>query len=217
MARQYYDTGHALLQQGRYHEALLELGRAENTYRALDARGHPFSRSLPNGISGLADTLRLSGLCRQKLGDHKTAITCYETSYINIKFEKKRVLGRFLREMEADLASCYERVLEAVPGEEQDRLLQNEPSIDVSFRFPFSLSPAQIPFARLYELEPDRHAGFRTFYEHARERDVEIRRRSKTADESTMKKMSIAVWSILFMIWAVYIVIFFDALLRNKR
>ena len=32
-----------------------------------------------------------------------------------------------------------------------------------------------------------------------------------------MKKMSIAVWSILFMIWAVYIVIFFDALLRSKH
>ena len=97
MARQYYDSGHALLQQGRYHEALLELGRAENAYRALDARGHPFTQSLPNGISGLATRSCFPALCWQKLGDYTTAITYYETSLINVKVrEENASCRRFL-------------------------------------------------------------------------------------------------------------------------
>ncbi len=38
-----------------------------------------------------------------------------------------------------------------------------------------------------------------------------MRRRTADSDESTMKKMSIAVWSILFMIWAVYIIFLINA------
>ena len=217
MATQHYDSGHALLQQGRYHEALIELGTAENAFRTIDARGHPFTQPLSNGISGLANTLMLSGQCCQKLGDYSTAITYYETSQINVKFEKKRPLQKFLQNLNSDLAFCYEQVVEGMPRQERDRLLAQEPQIDVSFRFPFSLPLAQVPLARLAELAPERHPELQRFYQHARERDIDLRRRSKTADESTMKKMSIAVWSILFMIWAVYIVIFFDALLRSKQ
>jgi hypothetical protein len=217
MARQHFDSGHALMQEGRLQEALLELGRAENEFRSLDARGHPFTQPLPNGISGLANTLLLSGICRQKLGDFKTAITFFETSLINAKFEKKKALHRFQRELAPELAFCYEQGILAMPAESRDRLLAGDPAIDVSFRFPFSLSPDLVPFARLYELAPERHQELRRFYEHARGLDLEVRRRSKTADESTMKKMSMAVWSILIMIWTVYIFIFFEALIRSKH
>jgi tetratricopeptide (TPR) repeat protein len=217
MATQYFDSGHALLQEGRFHEALLELGHAENAFRSLDARGHPFTQPLPNGISGLANTLLLSGICKEKLGDYKTAITYFETSLINAKFEKKKALHQLQLQLGQDLAFCYEQVLLATPAEMRDRLLAAEPAIDVSFRFPFSLSPDLVPFARLYELAPGRHPELGQFYELARGLDVEIRRRSKTADESTMKKMSLAVWSILIMIWTVYIFIFFEALIRSKH
>ncbi len=217
MATQHHDSGKALLEQGRYHEALIELGLAENAFRAIDARGHPFSQPLSNGISGLANSLLLSGKCLQKLGDYPNAITRYETSLINAKFELKRALPAFLKVLHADLAFCYEQVLASVSPEARDRLLAAEPRIDVSFRFPFSLPPDQVPFARLSELATKRHPELESFYRSVREKDIEVRRISKTADESTMKKMSIAIWSILFMIWAVYIVIFFEALLRSKQ
>jgi hypothetical protein len=90
------------------------------------------------------------------------------------------------------------------------------PEIDVSFRFPYSLLPDVIPVARLYELAPERYPHYKDYYQRAKERDTEIRRQSKTSDESAMKRTSIYVWSILAAIWAVYGVIVIKALVHSK-
>jgi tetratricopeptide (TPR) repeat protein len=89
MAEKSYDAGQALFKQGRYDEALIDLRHAEDAFRKLDAKGHLFDIPLPNGVSGLANTSALSGLCYEKHGDYRTALMCYGTSFINTKFERK--------------------------------------------------------------------------------------------------------------------------------
>lgn len=211
VAEKIYDSGHALFLQGLYNEALIELNRAEDAFRKLDARGHPFSNPLSNGISGLANSLVLSGRCCQELGDYASAITYYETSLINAKFESKNAFRAFLEQLSEDLELCYEKIAQDIS------LMDHETEIEISFRFPFSLPPDAVPFARLYELSPKRYAHYKNFYDRVRRKDNQIRRQSKTSDESIMKRMSIYVWSILFIIWAFYGIIVIDSLICTKK
>jgi tetratricopeptide (TPR) repeat protein len=215
LAEQQYYSGQALFQQGLYNEALIELLRAEDAFRELDARGHPFSKPLSNGVSGLANTLALSGRCFQKLGNYRSALTYYETSLINSKFERTKPLRTFLRQINEDISLCYEKVSETLP--DREALLDRDPEIDISFTFPYSLPLDAIPFARLYELAPRRYPRYEQFYTRARNKDAEIRRQTKTSDDSLMKRMSIYIWSILFVIWAVYGLIALDALISSKK
>ncbi len=216
MAEEWFNAGRALFQEGRYNEALIELHRAEDAFRKQDARGHPFAGRLSNGVSGLANTLVLSGFCHQRLGIYKTAVTCYETSLINSKFEKKRALRNFRKTFSENLIVCYEKVLENAGGVDRQGLLNREPEIDISFRFPYSLSPDVIPIARLYELAPERYPQYKDYFQRAKEKDTEYRRLSKTSDESTMRKMSIYVWGIIVVIWMIYGLIAVKTMLQAK-
>lgn len=215
-AEQFFKSGQALFNQGLYNDALGELNRAENAFRELDARGHPFSSPLSNGVSGLANSLALSALCCRKLGNYRSALAFYETSLINAKFEKKKPFRAFLKQINEEMNFCYEQICGAVSLEDRKSLLAREPEIDISFRFPYSLSPELVPFARLYELAPARHPDYADCYLRALRKDAEIRRQSKTTDDSTMKRMSISIWGILLMIWAVYAIIALQALMDKR-
>jgi tetratricopeptide (TPR) repeat protein len=216
MAEKSYDAGHALFQQGRYDEALIELRRAEDAFRKLDAKGHLFDIPLPNGVSGLANTSALSGLCYEKLGDYRTALTCYETSLINAKFEKKQPFLDFSRKFTPNMRSCYEQEIKNTDIGTRDALLNKDAELDISYRFPFSLSKAAIPFARLYELASEQYRQFQDFYERARKKDSEIRRMFKEIDVSTVKRVSFYVWGILFVIWIIYGLIVADTLIYKN-
>lgn len=98
-AEQLYEAGRLLLDQSRYREALKPLDRAEETFRKMDVRGRPFSSRLSNGISGLANTLFLKGICFLKLGDYKRGAACFESSLVNSRFEKKKYLRKFCAEL----------------------------------------------------------------------------------------------------------------------
>ena len=215
MAENMYNSGRALFQEGLYNEALIELRRAEDAFRTWEALGHPFANRLSNGISGLANTLSLSGLCYLKLGNFKAALTCYETSLINSKFERKKTLRDFKQTLAENLVLCYEKTLEGA-GADRVSFLSRAPEIDVSFRFPYSLPQDIVPFARLYELAPERYSPYKEFYERAKEKDAEIRRLSKTSDESTMKRTSIYVWGILAAIWVIYGLIVIKVLVHHQ-
>jgi tetratricopeptide (TPR) repeat protein len=214
MAENMYNSGRALFQEGLYNEALIELRRAEDAFRGWDALGHPFANRLSNGISGLANTLALSGLCYLKLGNFKAALTCYETSLINSKFERKKAFRDFTQTLTENLIACYEKTLESA-GTDRVSFLSRTPEIDISFRFPYSLPQDIVPFARLYELAPERYSQYKYFYEHTRQNDAEIRRLSKTSDESAMKRTSIYVWGILAAIWVIYGLIVIKALVHH--
>jgi tetratricopeptide (TPR) repeat protein len=216
MAEKAYDVGHALFQEGRYDEALIELRRAEDAFRKLDAKGHLFSVPLPNGVSGLANTSALTGLCHEKLGEYITALTCYETSFINAKFEKKQPFLDFSKKLSPNMRSCYEEEIKNTDIGTRDAILNQEAEIDISYRFPFSLTKAAIPFARLYELAPEQYGQFQDFYERARKKDSEIRRMSKSTVGSSVKKVSFYVWGILFVIWTIYGLIVANALIYKK-
>jgi tetratricopeptide (TPR) repeat protein len=216
MALEYYKAGCALFRQARYAEALLELNKAENLFRELDARGHPFSNPISNGVSGLANCLAVTGLCHQKLRNYPSAVTAYETSLINSKFEKKKPFRKLWKQVSNDMIFCYGKICEKIPAVQRRELASSEPLIDISFRFPYSLPPDAIPLARLYELSPGQYPDYAHFYETARKKDAAMRRRSKWSDDAPMKKLSIYVWAILFMIWTVYLVIAVEALFRVR-
>ncbi len=213
MAEQFYNAGYSLFQEGRYDQALEELSRAEEAFRRLDARGHPWGHFLPNGVSGLANTFALQGQCHQKLGDYRKAVISYESSLINTKFEQKRPFRSFTAEVFKNMAWCYERELSSTDASGPDSLLTRELELDSSFRFPFSLRPELIPPARLYELEPELHLNLKGFYEQAKKEDADFRHRNKRTEDAAMKRMSIFVWGILLAIWIVYGLIVAEALL----
>lgn len=202
-ARQSYESGFALFQRGDYEEAVAEARKAGDAYRKLDATGHPFGFTLPNKVSGLANALALEGRCRQKLGDYQGALNCYENSLINVKFEKNRPFHLFWSDLVGDVIACYETELEKTDPETLQNLKQ-DPPIDISYVFPFSLPQDLIPAARLYELVPDRYPQFSDFYTASKRKDARIRVIDKRSDESTTKKLSVYVWGILIAIWAAY-------------
>ena len=69
IAQQVFERGSALLQQQKYEQAIIDLQQAEQLFRKIDVKGHPFTIPLANGVSGLANALALSGLCYLKQGD----------------------------------------------------------------------------------------------------------------------------------------------------
>jgi tetratricopeptide (TPR) repeat protein len=210
---QLYLTGHALFQQCRYQEALVLFQQAEDAFRAGDARGYPVPHSLSNGVSGLANTLVASGFCHQKLGNFKTALTCFESSFINSKYENKKAFRAFTKTFRDALIACYEEVLKNHGDEARGRVPDSDLEIDSSFQFPWSLPPDVIPHARLHELDPERYASYRDFYHRAEEKDSS---RRMADEDSVMKRTSVYVWSILCIIGAAYGLIVTEALLHMK-
>jgi tetratricopeptide (TPR) repeat protein len=215
-AEQLYHSGHSLFEKGLYHEALTELRRAEDAFRSSDAHGYPLTHTLSNGVTGLANTLVVSGFCHQKIGNFKAALTCFETSYINSKFENNKAFSDFTKTFTKDLIACYEQVLrDSGDGMRVLSPVRNS-EIDISFQFPYSLPPDVVPFARLYELDPERYERYRDFYSSAMDKDTESRRGSKASDHLSMKRTSIYVWGILFVIWSAYGFIVMEALLNSR-
>ncbi|HWR73231.1 MAG TPA: hypothetical protein VN604_08675, partial [Nitrospirota bacterium] len=188
------------------------LQQAADMFRVIDARGHPFNYTLPNGVTGLANTLALEGRCFHRMGDLDRALTFYEMSLINAKFERKKPFKKFLRDLHADMKHCYEHKLNGYSNDARSDLLRQPVQIDPSYCFPFSLEPDRIPLARLYEIDPLRHVHFKDFYEASLKKDKEKRLKDKKSDESMMRTMSISIWAILLAIWSVYIVVFIRAL-----
>lgn len=216
-AQQHYDAGLALFQENRHVQALVELNKAEIAFRNIDVRGHPFSNPLPNGVSGLANTLALEGMCYQKVGDFRKAARCFETSLINSPFEKKRPWKKFLLIINEHLFASYDKLLEKTSTDTLQQILTGKPRIDITYRFPFSLDGDEFTIARMYELSRERHDRFKEFYYRARAKDAELRRYAKKSDESSMRKMSFLIWGALFIIWAVYGIISLEALLKHLQ
>ena len=215
-AENLYENGYALFLEKRYMQALAELQRAEDAFRKLTARGHPFTIPLSNGVTGLANTLALSGQCWQLLGNYEKAIQLYETSLINSKFEKKKPFQKFLATLQKNMLACYQKKLDCMDQETLRQLLTQEPDIDIYYRFPFSLREDTILIARLFELAPDQYGQFKDFYTRAQQKDAEIRRNDRSSDETATKRMSIYIWGILFVITAVYIAILINTVLKTQ-
>ncbi len=199
-----YRTGFSLFHQERFKEAIPFFSRAVEAFRKHDAQGHPAEHTLENGVSALANTLTLLGVCSERTGDISRAISCFETAYINEEFEKPTVFRPFARDLASRLVSCYERQVDASAIQRITSLPAGNPAIDSTYRFPFSLEPALIPFARLYELAPQRYGHLRTFYENAKHQDSIQRRAGSRTDDPSMRKISIGVWSVIAVIWIVY-------------
>ena len=131
-----YLSGYTLFQECLYNEALIVLRRAEDAFamRADTLFAHPLS----NGISGLANTFILSGFCYQKLGNFKAALTCFETSLINAKFEKKKASRDFTKTFTENLIVCYENVLKT-SGDGRRDLTPGIPQSSLWFYYPLPL------------------------------------------------------------------------------
>jgi tetratricopeptide (TPR) repeat protein len=216
IAQEVFERGSALLQQQKYEHAIIDLHQAELLFRKIDVRGHPFTIPLSNGVSGLANALSLSGLYYLKLGDYRKAAQCYESSFINSKFEKTWPFRTFVATVNENLLTCYETMLRSKRPEDVAEMLKSDPDIETSYEFPFSLSEHAVVLARLFELFPDRYADHRQFYLRAKARDREIRKREKKSDEASMRKLSFLIWSILIIIWAMYGVFVIKALINKN-
>jgi tetratricopeptide (TPR) repeat protein len=213
-AEQFFLSGQTLFQEGHYEQALTALRRAEKEFRNLDARGTPFRTVLSNGVSGLANTLALSGRCYQALRNFEQAIIRYETSFINAKYEKAKPFQTFTLSLQKDLISCYEAELKALDEKALQGILNQDTELDITFRFPFSISKKAIPLARLYELDPERYPQFKKLYLRSCHADSDSRRKAGTElDESRMKMAVMAIWMLLSMLWATYSMIVVKALL----
>jgi tetratricopeptide (TPR) repeat protein len=216
IAQQVFERGSALLQQQKYEQALVDLQQAEQLFRKIDVRGHPFTIPLSNGVSGLANALALSGLCYLKQGDSRKAAQCYESSLINSKFEKMWPFRKFVKTVNENLFTCYETMLRSKRPEDLAEMLKSDPAIETAYEFPFSLSEYAVILARLFELSPDRYADHRQFYLRAKAKDREIRKREKKSDEASMRKLSFLIWSILIIIWAIYGVVVIETLINKN-
>jgi tetratricopeptide (TPR) repeat protein len=213
-AQDLFNAGFSLFEEMRYEQAIDALLKAEAAFRALDARGHPRGHFLENGVSGLANTLALLGRCHQELGHYDEAVTCYETSLINEKFERRKPFVPFLNELRKNLASCYERRLSQLDDRSLQFILDQDIELDTSFRFPFSLQKNAIPIARLYELDPVRYQRFKDFYLRSRTNDTALRRQAgKGVDETRMKRATFWIWVFLGIMWIIYSIIMVKALL----
>ena len=204
IADELYYSGHALFQQGHYEQALEKLRRGEDFFRRFDARGHPFLRPLQHGISGLANTLFLEGRCYEFLKEFDQAVTCFDTCFIHAKFEKRRPFRAFKQSVQQHLAACYETLIDKTAPDAMAKVVSSVPSINISYQFPFSLSPDAILIARLYEISPERHGPFKAFYENARARDADLRKQDKRSDEGSLKALSAVVWGVIGALWMFY-------------
>jgi tetratricopeptide (TPR) repeat protein len=215
-AREAFEKGSALAEQGNYEQAIIQLQNAEVLFRQIDVKGHPFTIPLANGVSGLANTLGLIGLSHQKLGNYQKAVQYFESSFINSKFEKGHHFTKFSEGINENLLACYDKMRSLNLLDRTEDILKSAPEINTDFQFPFSLNKDAVILARLYELSPDRYRSYQNFYRLAKERDSEIRRLEKKSDETSMRTLSILIWSILIVIWALYGTVVIDALLSQK-
>jgi tetratricopeptide (TPR) repeat protein len=215
-AREAFEKGSALADQGNYEQAIIQLQDAEVLFRQIDVKGHPFTIPLANGVSGLANTLDLIGLSHQKLGNYQKAVQYFESSFINSKFEKAPHFTKFSEGINENLLACYDTMLSLNLLDRTEDLLKSAPEINTAFQFPFSLNKDAVILARLYELSPERYRIYQNFYRLAKEKDSEIRKLEKKSDEASMRTLSILIWSILIVIWAVYGTVVIDALLSQK-
>jgi tetratricopeptide (TPR) repeat protein len=211
-----YRNGEALFRQQRYDEAASELRKAGDLYRHHDALGHPFNLIHENGVSGLANTLFLLGICLRASGNIPESIKALEASLVNERFERQARFRSFRSDVERELAACYEQQVRATDSRTAASLQQDELALDLDYRFPFSLDLALVPFARLYELDPANHAGYRDFYERARKKDATLRRAESRTDDSTMRMISVGIWSVLVLVWIAYGLAVVRALLQHN-
>ena len=151
-----FRRGEALALIGRHDEAVTELRTACDLYRQLDVRGHPFNIVLENGVTGLANAHFLLGTTLQAAGKYAEAITSLETSLVNERFERQVSFRAFRAGVNRALAACYEQRVGEADSAALAAGLAEDPVVDLSYRFPFSLQPLLIPVARLYELDPER-------------------------------------------------------------
>ncbi len=203
-AMEEYRKGASLMQQERYKEAIPYLIRAVDAFRTYDAEGHPAEHTLENGVSALANALFQLGICAEQTDDISRAVTCFETAYINERFEHFRSFRAFSRNLASHLVACYERQLDATSPHDVGALLTRNSAFDTSYRFPFSLDPQMIPYARLYELAPERYEHFRMFYDQAKRKDAQLRRSGSRTDDQTLRRISIGVWGVIAAIWIAY-------------
>ncbi len=203
-AERLFNAAFSLYQECRYEQSLIELRRAEDAFRKLDSHGHPFNHVLPNGVTGIANTLALSGRCYQRLGNIEKAIACYETSFINAKFERPRPFADFVKDLREDLLACYAKDLRIMDESAALSLTQQNIRIDTSCCFPFSLTKKAFTLVRVYELAPERYPHLRDFAAWAAEQDSAIRLLDKKSDEARMKKANIYVWAVLGSLWTAY-------------
>ncbi len=203
-AARLFNAAFSLYQEGRYEQSLIELRRAEDAFRRLDSRGHPCNHVLPNGVTGLANTLALSGRCHQRLGNIEKAISCFETSFINAKFERPEPFMTFVKNLREDLLACYAGELRKMDEPAMLSLMQQDISIDASCCFPFSLTREARTLTRVYELAPERYPHFKDFAVRAEERDAAVRRSDKKSDEFRMKKANVYIWLVLGSLWTAY-------------
>ncbi len=215
LAEQAYRSGEALVRERRFTEAISELRRAEDLFRRLDVRGRAFNITLENGVTGLASTLFLLGVCHREIGDIPSAISYFETSTINEPFERTFPFRTFLRHVHDHLIACYEGVLARTAGRMERSVRMENPLVDITYRFPFSLETDVIAAARLYELAPDRFPQFSAFYAVAREKDTVLRRAGSRTDDATMRAIALGVWSVLAAIWIAYGVVVVRTLMRQ--
>ncbi len=199
-----YRSGVSLLQQDKFRDAIPFLMRAADGFRAYDAEGHPAEYALENGVSALANALYHLAACYERSGNFSQAITCLETVRINERFEHSGPFRAFLHNLAPLLVSCYEQQVAASGLKDVSALVGGRPVRDVTCRFPFSLAPEAIAYARLYELAPQRYHQYRKFYENARDIDSVLRSSGSRTDEMTMRKTSIVVWSVIAAVWIVY-------------
>lgn len=215
-ARALFDKGSDLFRQGLYEQSLAALDQAEVLFRQVDVRGNPFIVPLENGVSGLANTLALAGRCHQQRGDLRAAVRCYETSFLNANFEKRRPFQKFTAEVNKDLIACYTQLRGSIPRERLDTLRSGDPDINTDALFPYSLEPDAIILARLFELDPKMHDNYREAYFRAKARDSEARTREKKTDATMMRRFSFTIWGILIIIWALYGLFVVNTLLKDK-
>lgn len=215
-AREAFENGSALAKQGNYEQAVKELQNAEVLFRQTDVKGHPFTTPLANGVSGLANTLGLIGLSYQKLGNYRKAVQYFESSFINSKFEKARHFSKFAKNINENLLACYDKMLSLHLLDRTADILESAPEINTDFQFPFSLNNDAVILARLYELSPERYRSYQSFYRKAKEKDSETRKREKKPDETSMRKLSLLIWGVLIIIWAIYGTVMIDALLSQE-
>ncbi len=199
-----YRKGSSLVQQEQYREAIPFLHEAAESFRRYAAEGHPAEHTLENGVTAMANAMYLLGVCHERTGNISRAITCLETACINERFERSAPFRAFLQDLQAVLASCYEWQIKTTGRDDVSPLLNLEPITDSTCRFPFSLAPEIIPYARLYELAPQRYQQYRQFYYRAKKMDAVLRSAGSKADEATMQKISIIVWTVIATIWIVY-------------
>jgi hypothetical protein len=212
-AEQSFEAGSALAHEGRYEQALIELRRAEEGFRRLDAPGRPFGCFLENGVSGLANTLALSGRCNLSLGRWDKAAVCFETSFINERFERPSSFPAFVREVEPELVEAYARLLDHADPNSLQTLITGDPIIDTAFRFPYSLDPEALAQARLYELAPGRYHRFRDFHARVRGLDLELRKSERKPDEAGLRKAGLIVALALGALLGLYALVGLKALL----